>query len=45
VTEAFLGTVLGGRVEPLGDDLTGSSITVPLGAELIAGLPEALAQH
>ncbi len=45
VTEAFLGAVLGGRVEPIGDDLSGSSITVPVGAELIDGLPEALARQ
>ncbi len=45
VTEAFLAAVLGGRVEPIGDDLSGSSITVPVGAELIEGLPEALARQ
>jgi len=45
VTETFLGAVLGGRVEPVGDDLKGSSITVPVGAELIDGLPEALARQ
>ncbi len=45
VTEAFLGAVLGGRVEPIGDDLSGSSITVPVGAALIDGLPEALARE
>ena len=45
VTEAFLGAVLGGRVEPIGEDLEGSSITVPVGAELIEGLPEALARQ
>jgi acetyl esterase/lipase len=45
VTEAFLGAVLGGRVEPVGNDLEGSSITVPVGAELIDGLSEALARQ
>jgi dipeptidyl aminopeptidase/acylaminoacyl peptidase len=45
VAEAFLGKCLGGRVEPIGDDFTGSSITVPNGAELIEGLPAALAAH
>jgi len=45
VTEAFLAAVLGGRVEPIGDDLSGSSITVPVGADLIDGLPEALARQ
>ena len=45
ITEAFLATVLGGRVESIGDDLDGSSMTVPVGAELIGGLPEALARR
>jgi dipeptidyl aminopeptidase/acylaminoacyl peptidase len=45
VTEAFLGAVLGGRVQPIGEDLAGSSITVPVGAELIGGLQEALARQ
>jgi len=43
VQEAFLHQHLGGRFEPIGDDFTGSSITVPVGAEEIDGLPEALA--
>ena len=41
-TEEFLGTCLGGRVEPTGDDLEGSSITVPTGVELLPGLQTAL---
>ncbi len=45
LTEAFLAVVLDGRVEPIGDDLSGSSITVPVGAELIDGFPEALARQ
>jgi dipeptidyl aminopeptidase/acylaminoacyl peptidase len=45
VTEAFLGAVLGGRHEPIGSDLAGSSIAVPVGAELIDGLPEAWARQ
>jgi dipeptidyl aminopeptidase/acylaminoacyl peptidase len=45
VAEAFLGKCLGGRVEPIGDDFTGSSITVPNGAALLEGLPAALAAH
>lgn len=44
VTEAFLAQHLGGRVEPVGDDFTGSSITVPAGAELVPGIKEALKQ-
>ena len=42
VTEAFLASCLGGRYEPAGDDLAGSSISVPAGAESVPGLPEAL---
>jgi dipeptidyl aminopeptidase/acylaminoacyl peptidase len=41
-TEEFLATCLGGRVEPVGDDLRGSSITVPAGAELLPGLQATL---
>ncbi|MEM0910399.1 MAG: S9 family peptidase [Pseudomonadota bacterium] len=43
VTEGFLATCLGGRTEPLGDDLAGSSLKVPAGADYIEGLAEALA--
>jgi dipeptidyl aminopeptidase/acylaminoacyl peptidase len=42
VAEAFLAECLGGRHEPLGDDLAGSSVTVPAGAEHIPGLLDAL---
>ena len=42
VTEAFLAECLGGRYEPIGDDFQGSSITVPVGAEEVPGLMEAL---
>lgn len=42
VSEAFLATHLGGRVEPFGDDLKGSSIQVPNGVDQIPGLSEAL---
>jgi len=41
--EEFLASCLGGRVEPVGDDLAGSSITVPTGGELLPGLQTALA--
>ena len=44
VQEAFLHQQLGGRFEPIGDDLAGSSITVPVGAEHVEGLAEALAR-
>jgi dipeptidyl aminopeptidase/acylaminoacyl peptidase len=40
--EEFLATCLGGRVEPVGDDLRGSSITVRAGAELLPGLQASL---
>lgn len=42
VAEIFLSKCLGGRYEPIGDDLRGSSITVPVGAEQVAELEEAL---
>ena len=42
VAEAFLAECLGGRHEPVGDDFAGSSIRVPVGAEHIPGLVEAL---
>ena len=40
--EEFLATYLGGRVEPVGDDLRDSSITVPAGGELLPALQAAL---
>mgnify|MGYP000268295437 CR=1 FL=1 len=42
VAEAFLAPILGGRCEPIGDDFKGSSITAPVGAELVPGLKAAL---
>ena len=42
VAEAFLAGILEGRFEPIGDDFSGASITVPTGAEQIPGLEEAL---
>ena len=45
VAEQFLaGKCLGGRVEPIGRDFDGSSITVPVGADLLPGLEAALAR-
>jgi dipeptidyl aminopeptidase/acylaminoacyl peptidase len=38
ITEAFLGHVLGGRVEPVGNDFSGSSLTIPTGKEFIPGI-------
>ncbi len=45
VAEAFLSDCLGGRYQPIDDDLEGSSITVPVGADQIRGLAEALAKR
>ena len=42
VTEMFLSQFLGGRVEPIGEDFEGSSITIPNGSENIPNLNEAL---
>lgn len=42
VVEAFLSKHLGGRYEPLGDDLEGSSLLVPAGVEGVPGLKEVL---
>jgi len=45
VTEVFLSEHLGGRYEPISEDIAGSSITVPKGAEYIPGLPKILKQR
>lgn len=45
ITENFLATYLGGRAEPIGDALTGSSTTVKTGAEHVPGLAAALASR
>ncbi|HEY1706961.1 MAG TPA: alpha/beta fold hydrolase [Rhizomicrobium sp.] len=45
IWEMFLAKCLGGRAQPIGDALDGSSVVVPVGAEYIEGLPEALAAH
>ncbi len=45
VSEIFLQKCLGGRAQPIGNALDGSSVIVPAGAEYIDGLPEALAVH
>lgn len=42
VTEAFLAEHLGGRYEPIDNDLEGSSITVPAGADEVPGVAEHL---
>jgi dipeptidyl aminopeptidase/acylaminoacyl peptidase len=43
ITEVFLGQCLGGRYEPIDAQIEGSSVQVPVGAEHIPGLNEALA--
>ena len=40
VTEAFLAEHLGGRYQPIGDDVTKSSATIPHGSEFVTGLAE-----
>jgi len=45
VTEGFLAQCLGGRAEPIGQDFTGSSISVPAGADGVPGLTDALKSH
>ncbi len=45
VAEAFLAACLGGRHEPIDDDFTGSSITIPTGADRVPGVTEALPTH
>jgi dipeptidyl aminopeptidase/acylaminoacyl peptidase len=42
VAEAFLARCLEGRYEPVGDDFKGASIQVPIGAEEVPGLEDAL---
>jgi len=42
IMETFLSECLGGRSQPFGDALAGSSTTVPAGAEFVPGLTEAL---
>jgi dipeptidyl aminopeptidase/acylaminoacyl peptidase len=45
VTEAFLAANLGGRCEPLSNQLDDSSVEVPVGASRVPGLAEALARR
>jgi len=42
VAELFLAENLGGRSEPMTDDLTNSTIQIPAGAEHVPGLPKKL---
>lgn len=45
VTELFLKRHLGGRAEAIGEAFDGSTITVPVGADQVEELPEALSAH
>ena len=45
ITESFLAGCLGGRAEPMGDTVRGSSAEVRAGADLIPGLTEAAHRH
>jgi dipeptidyl aminopeptidase/acylaminoacyl peptidase len=45
IIEAFLAEHLGGRYEPVGDSIKGSSLTVPAGADGVPGLAEAIQAH
>lgn len=42
VAEVFLAQNLGGRYEPISEDVTGSTMQVPVGADDIPGLPKVL---
>ena len=42
VAESFLSKHIGGRFEPMSADMTGSTITIPQGADGIPGLPESV---
>jgi dipeptidyl aminopeptidase/acylaminoacyl peptidase len=43
IAEAFLAKSLGGGCEPIGSDFDGASLTVPIGAEEVPGLADAMA--
>jgi len=43
IAEAFLAQCIGGRSEPIGEDFKGASLKVPIGAEEVPGLGQALA--
>jgi dipeptidyl aminopeptidase/acylaminoacyl peptidase len=45
LADLFLAGCLGGRAEPLRNDLAGAALKVPEGAAAIPGLTEALAKH
>ena len=45
ISEQFLANCLGGRAEPIGDKLEGSTLQVPVGADQVKGLAEILARN
>ena len=45
VAQGFLAQCLGGRAQPIGGDFAGSSISVPVGANGVPGLADALKAH
>jgi len=42
LTEIFLAQCLGGPFQPIGEDIAGSTMTVPVGAQHIYGLRDAM---
>ena len=42
LTEIFLAQCLGGPFQPIGEDIAGSTMTVPVGAHHIYGLRDAM---
>lgn len=45
IAEAFLAEHLGGRAEPIGEDFRGSSVKIPIGAEQVPGVFEAMQEE
>jgi dipeptidyl aminopeptidase/acylaminoacyl peptidase len=45
ITEGFLARCLGGRAAPIGDALEGASVVIEAGADVVPGLPDAIARH
>lgn len=45
ISEQFFANCLGGRAEPIGDKLEGSTLQVPVGADKVKGLAEILAKN
>ncbi|MDD1753912.1 MAG: prolyl oligopeptidase family serine peptidase [Methanotrichaceae archaeon] len=45
IAEAFLAEHMGGRYEPIGKDFEGANFTVPVGADDVPGLDDALKER